>query len=460
VDIVTLRTSGLGDSTYLVSHDGMGFLVDPQRDVDRFLTAAAERDIELRWVFETHLHNDYISGAPEVARRSGADLVLPAAAGVAYRHVPAFHGEDLVAGDVAVRPLHTPGHTPEHTSYVVMIAGEPVAVFSGGSLLVGAAGRTDLLGPERARQLARLQFGSVRRLAALPEAVELFPTHGLGSFCTASMAEHANTTIGKERRDNPVLGHANADAFADGQLLGLSPYPSYYAHMGPANLLGPPALRQRAIPEIEPEQVRTMPDEVRLVDIRPRRVFAEGNIPGSIGIELSDTLGAWVGWLLPFNAPLVLVADADTDVDRAAVLLAQIGFDDIRGVLRGVARWEREGGPVQRHRVVGLRDVAEAIATGAVAQVLDVRAPDEWAGGHLDGAIHRYLPDLLAGPPEGLDPARPVWVVCDVGTRASMAANLLRQAGFEPVVLAGGGVPDLLTLLARRAGAPLGSLRL
>jgi hydroxyacylglutathione hydrolase len=449
VDVLTLRTPGLGDSTYLVSHEGVGFLVDPQRDVGRFLSAAAERDLELRWVFETHLHNDYVSGAPEAARRTGAELVLPAASGAAYAHVPAFHGEDLTAGPLTVRPLHTPGHTPEHTSYLLLIDGEPAAVFSGGSLLVGAAGRTDLLGPERARQLARLQHGSCQRLAALPEDVALYPTHGLGSFCTASLAEHISSTIGAERTGNPVLAHPGADAFADAQLAGLGPYPTYYAHMGPANLLGPAPLPERDFPELSPAEVRGLGDEVHLVDIRPRREFAAGNIPGSLGVELSDLLGTWVGWLLPFNAPLVLVAGEDSDVAQAAVLLAQVGFDDVRGVLRGIDAWRRDGGPLQEHRVVGLKEMVTAMQAGDVDQVLDVRAPDEWADGHLEGSVHRYLPDLAAGPPEGLDPSRPVWVVCDIGTRSSTAANLVRRHGFEPVVLAGGGVPDLQTLLAR-----------
>jgi hydroxyacylglutathione hydrolase len=453
VDVLTLRTPGLGDSTYLVSHDGLGLLIDPQRDVDRFLTAAADRDVELRWVLETHLHNDYVSGAPEAARRSGAELVMPAASGAAYAHVPAFHGEELTAGDLAVRPLHTPGHTPEHTSYLVLIDGEPVAVFSGGSLLVGAAGRSDLLGPERARQLARLQYSSVQRLAALPEPVELYPTHGLGSFCTASMAEHTSSTIGAERTGNPVLAFPDADAFADAQLAGLTPYPTYYAHMGPANLLGPPPLPDTSVPELTPAEVQDLRDGVHLVDIRPRRTFAAGNIPGSIGVELSDVLGTWVGWLLPFNAPVVLVADDDTDVEQAAVLLAQVGFDDVRGVLRDLDGWAAQVEALQQHRVVGLRDIVAAIESGEARQILDVRAPDEWAEGHLDGSIHRYLPDLVAGVPAELDPSQPVWVVCDVGTRSSTAANLLRSRGLEPVVLAGGGVPDVLTLLARALAA-------
>lgn len=454
MDLRTIRTPGLGDSSYLLAHDSIGVLVDPQRDVDRFLAEAARADVELRWVMETHLHNDYISGALEVARRSGAELVLPAAAGAAYRHTPAFHGEDLVAGGLTLRPLHTPGHTPEHTSYLVFVNGEPLAVFSGGSLLVNAAGRTDLLGIERARQLARLQHGSLQRLMALPDDVALYPTHGLGSFCTASIAERASSTIGQERRENPALAHADPDDFADEQLAGLSPYPAYYAHMGPANLLGPRPLPSVGVRNLEPRQVRALGEQVHLVDIRPRRVFAEANIPGSLGVELSDTLGTWVGWLLPFNTPLVLVAEQDIHVEPALLELARVGFDDVRGVLRGLKAWRADGHPVQRHRIVNLREFVAALRDGTARQVLDVRAPDEWAASRLEQSVHAYLPDLVNGVPEDLDPAEPVWVACDVGTRASTAANLLRRHGFEPVVLAGGGIPDVLTLLARPVTIP------
>jgi hydroxyacylglutathione hydrolase len=168
MDVRSMRTPGLGDTTYLLSHDGVGMLVDPQRDIGRFLAAAGEAEVTIRWVLETHLHNDYLSGAVWAAKESGAELVAPAGVG-AYPHTPAYHGEDLIAGPLAVRPLHTPGHTPEHTSYLVLIDWEPVAVFTGGSLLAGAAGRTDLLGADRAHQLARLQYGSLQRLGALPD---------------------------------------------------------------------------------------------------------------------------------------------------------------------------------------------------------------------------------------------------------------------------------------------------
>ena len=243
MEIQTFRTPGLGDTSYLLTHEGRGVLVDPQRDIDRFLDAAAAQDVELRFVLETHLHNDYVSGAPQAALRTGAELVLPAAAAPAYRSTPAFHGEDLDGGHgLVVRPLHTPGHTPEHTSYVVLIDGEPVGVFSGGSLLVGSAGRPDLLGPERAETLGRLQHGSIQRLARLPEHLDLFPTHGQGSFCSATGSAKYTSTIGEQRRENPMLQHGTPDELAAALLADPMPIPAFYEHMGPANTFGVPAL--------------------------------------------------------------------------------------------------------------------------------------------------------------------------------------------------------------------------
>ena len=200
MDVKTIRTPGLGDTTYLLSHNGQSVVVDPQRDVDRFLEAASADGVRIRYVLETHVHNDYVSGGRELARRAQAELVLPAGAGVAFEHTPAFHLEDLGDDGLVVRPIHTPGHTPEHVSYLVLIDGQPAALFSGGSLLVGSAGRPDLLGTERAHQFAIAQFRSMQRLASLPDELDLYPTHGEGSFCSASSAGRTTSTIGMEKR--------------------------------------------------------------------------------------------------------------------------------------------------------------------------------------------------------------------------------------------------------------------
>src|SRR5689334_11268926 len=241
MEIHSFRTPGLGDQTYLLEHDGLGVLIDPQRDVERFLAGVRERDVQLRWVLDTHLHNDYVSGAEAAARATGAELVLPAAAAQAYRATPAFHLEDLTGErGLSIRPIHTPGHTPEHTSYLVLVDGEGVALFSGGSLLVGSAGRPDLFGPERADTLARLQFLSINRLAQLPPQLELFPTHGAGSFCTASGASSYTSTIGDEVRDNPLLQLETAEELSEELRRSPMPVPGFYRHMAPANTYGVP----------------------------------------------------------------------------------------------------------------------------------------------------------------------------------------------------------------------------
>ena len=442
MELRTIRTPGLGDNSFVLAHDGLGVLVDPQRDVERFLAVASELDVELRWVLETHLHNDYVSGGRDAAARSGAELVLPAGAVAPFRHTPAFHGEDLVEGSLAIRPLHTPGHTPEHTSYLVLIEGEPVAVFSGGSLLVGSAGRSDLLGADRAIELARAQHRSVHRLASLPAAVRLLPTHGEGSFCTASGAGRTTSTIGAELASNPVLAHPDEEAFIAAQLTGLEPYPSYYARMGPINLAGPTPMPPTGVPTLDLESFDALADDVEVIDLRDRRAFAAGHIDGALGIELSDEFGVWVGWVVPFDAPIALVVDEGSDVTEAVTQLGRIGYDRVEGTIK-MGQWTRAGRPVRSYRTTTVEQAGARLARESL-QVLDVRAPSEWAAGHLAGSLHRYLPDLATAPPPELDPRRPTWTVCASGYRSTIAAGLLERHGHPPVVLDAGGVPDLL----------------
>ena len=447
MQIEAFRTDGLGDSTYLLTHDGGGVVVDPQRDVERFERAIADAGVRLTYVLETHIHNDYVSGGRDLARRTAARLVLPAAAGVAFDHLPAFHNEELPGGPVVIRPLHTPGHTPEHMSYVILAEGEIVAVFSGGSLLVGSAGRTDLLGDDRACQLARLQYGSVQRLAGLPDETGLYPTHGEGSFCTASGAGRSVSTIGMERRTNPVLAYPDGDAFVAGQLAGLQPFPSYYARMGPINLMGPEPLPS---PELDVLDPSGLPDEARLVDIRPGAAYAAGHIPGSLGLEMSDQVAVWAGWLLPFDSPVVLVAEPGQNVEEVARQFGRIGFDSVLGVVYGVSDWAQAGGTPASFDIRTTGELAVAIAAGEDPQVLDVRSPGEWEECHLEESFYRYVPDLKDGLPEGLDRSREVWVTCGSGYRAFVASAFLEAAGLRVVVVTPGGVPDVLERLSRK----------
>ena len=452
MQIERFPTPGLGDHTYLLAHDGLGVVIDPQRDIERFRDAAAAANVEVRAVVETHLHNDYVSGGPQLALHAGADLVLPAAAGATYRYRPAFHGEAIELGsDLTLLPWHTPGHTPEHTSYVVLIGGEPVAVFTGGSLLVGSAGRTDLLGEQRADQLARLQHGSLQRLAGLPGGVGVYPTHGEGSFCAATGADRTVSDIDTERSLNPALAHDDPDGFARWQRQGLQPYPAYYARMGPANLAGGGPMPDPATPTLDVDAIDRLADRVELIDIRERHDAAEGHIPGSHLVSLGEDFGVWAGWLIDLDAPVALVADAGDDVTDAVVQLGRIGIDDVRGVLP-IDAWRRAGRPLASMKTASVDEVAGAISTESTDRVLDVRSPGEAAAEGLPGAVHRYVPDLAgdAGRWLPLDPEP--YVVCASGRRAAIAAGLLARRGYRPVAVLDGGVAEVLAARPSQPG--------
>ncbi|GMQ85873.1 MAG: MBL fold metallo-hydrolase [Acidimicrobiia bacterium] len=432
--ISSIRTAGLGDTSYVVAHEGVGLVIDPQRDLDRFETELESVEAELGLVLETHLHNDYLSGGRYLAKNHAAPYVLPAASGAAFAYTPAFHHEDLSVGALTVRPIHTPGHTPEHTSYLVLVDGVQAALFSGGSLLVGSAGRTDLLGADRARQLARLQYQSVTRLAGLGDEVELYPTHGEGSFCASTAAGRSASTIGIERRTNPVLQHDNADEFADSLLSGLAPYPSYYSHMGTMNLLGPPPEPDHALPRLA---VGDIPEEATVIDIRSKAEFASGHLAGSIGIPTRDDTGVWTGWIVAFGTPIVLVAGTNQDATEISVQLARIGYDDVLGVVTDLGETE-----LVSYRTVDVGEFVDALDAGGL-QMIDVRSHAEWETGHVEGSKHRYLP-YIPGSPLGLDRDREMWIACESGQRATIAAGLVEEAGYRPVVLSEGGVPEIL----------------
>ncbi len=429
--IEAIRTASLGDTSYVLAHDGTGIVVDPQRDIRRFRDAIERLEITVTHVLDTHIHNDYLSGAPALAGEYGADLVLPAGAGAAYQFVPAFHHEDIKGdGALTIRPIHTPGHTPEHTSYLVLIDGSPAAVFTGGSLLVGSAGRSDLLGIEFAESLARLQYLSVNRLAELPGEVEVLPTHGAGSFCTASgSAGGGGSTVAAELRSNPVLQHSDADAFVAAQLSGLAPYPDYYAAMAPINRRNPGVIDSVVVPLVPASLVDL---DGWIIDLRPRDRYLAGHLPGSLGIEWGSSFTPWAGWLVPFGAPIHLVLDPLQNPVWAATELGRIGYE-VSGATTDLTRVELVTG-----RRGSVADMAEALEAGKT--VVDVRDPNEWEAAHAVGTVHRYVPDLRHDIP-GNDE---VWLVCASGFRAAIAAGLVERAGRTPVTVSDGGVAGLL----------------
>ena len=449
MDLEVFITPELGDASYLVASGGRAAIVDPQRDAWRFLAVAERRGWRVGHVLETHVHNDYVSGAHEVRAATGATIVVPARGGYAFDHAPADEGTEIGVGDLTLVARATPGHTPEHLAWEVAGAAPaaPVAVFSGGSLLVGSSGRTDLLGRDQTAELTTAQYRTLRRLAELPDATRVLPTHGAGSFCSAGpVAGGRVTTIGAERLANPAFVAPSLEVFEEVALGSLGRYPDYYAHMAPLNRAGVPAVgRLPAIRSLSADAAAAaMHAGARIVDARSRTAFAAAHIRGSLNIELSSPLAAYVGWLLPFDSPVVLVAESAADVEEAALQLFRIGWSSIRGALTGgIDAWAASSREVSSYATLGIEDLRAEIRGGGQPHVLDVRQPVEWRDGTVQGSDTIFVADL----PERLGDLAPtgeLTVVCKSGQRSAIAASILDGAGIPVRVVAEGGVPDWL----------------
>jgi hydroxyacylglutathione hydrolase len=434
-DIVTLETPGLGDRSYLVTDGTVAAVVDPQRDIDRILELVDGADLDITHVLETHIHNDYVTGGLELARKRDAAYVVAGDESVAYERAPVAGGDEITIGDMTFRALDTPGHTPLHLSYVALHGGRARAVFTGGSMLFGSVGRTDLLGHELTDELTRAQWRSVRRLAAeLEPSVEVCPTHGFGSFCSSSAGPPRDSgRIADQRSSNLALLIDDEDEFVEHLLKGLTAYPRYYSRMAPLNRSGPPPLDLSPPPELGPQDIKRLLQEGHsVVDVRGRADFAHAHLAGTVGIELGDSFATYVGWVLPWGSPLVLVGDSADHLEQAQRALARIGVDRLGGwATGGVAAYGREG-PLRSYRAVAWPELAAELARREVA-VLDVRRDDEWSEARIEGAIHIPLHDLERRVHELPDGA--IWTHCSVGFRASIAASLLDRAGVEVVLV-------------------------
>ncbi len=458
MQLESFLTRGLGDTSYLLASGDQAVIVDPQRDIRPVLAAARARDLHVIYAVETHLHNDYVSGATELRMAIGAAIAGPARADYAFPFEPLAEADELSLGTLRIVAAETPGHTPEHLSYLVYEgdAEEPTAAFTGGSLIVGSAGRTDLLGPEASLELTRAQHRSLNRLSALPDQTLVLPTHGAGSFCSSSPpGEERTSTIGRERTTNPVLadGDMDEETFVERRLTGLLAYPSYYAHIAPINRAGPRVYGDVPMPpDLSPSHAAERVEAgAWIVDGRDRRAFAAGHIPGSISIELDDSFASYVGWIVPFGAPIVLVLPEDRPeheaAAEAATQLFRIGYEAIDGYLQGgVDAWVEAGLPMRSYPVASIDEVATAVGEER-ARVLDVRQQTEWDEGHLEGSTHMFVGDVNARLRD-IPRDREVWTVCASGHRAAMAASLLDRDGVPVRLVTPGGVTDLLARIS------------
>ncbi|MGP4056448.1 MBL fold metallo-hydrolase [Mycobacterium sp. 4D054] len=434
MDVAIIETSGLGDRSYLISADGTAVVVDPQRDIDRVLDLARERAVRITHVLETHIHNDYVTGGLELSRVTGAEYVVPAGDDVGYRRRAVSDGDVVDAGPVRLQVMHTPGHTHHHVSYVARDSGDSVVgVFTGGSMLHGTTGRTDLLGAEHTQELSHAQFHSVRRLAAeLPDTTQVYPTHGFGSFCSATPASGDSSTIADQRQTNPALTQ-DEQSYVDELIAGLGAYPAYYAHMGVINTAGPQPV-DLSLPEpVDPDELRRRIEAREwVVDLRNRTAFAAGHLGGTLGFELSDSFVTYLGWLYSWGSPLTLIGDEVDQIADARRELARIGVDNLTGSAVGDIGALAAGTPLRSYRVADFAALGEA-NRGQRPAVLDVRQSGEFAEGHIPGAVNIPLHELskrLQDVPDG-----EVWVHCASGYRSSIAASMIDRPGRTVVLV-------------------------
>ncbi|WP_371100604.1 rhodanese-like domain-containing protein [Streptomyces sp. PU_AKi4] len=432
----TLELEGLGNRSYLAGGPDAAVVVDPPRDIDQVIAAAAKRGVRIAYVAETHVHNDYVTGGLELARVTGAAYLIPAGAHVSFAHAPVADGDTVTVDEgLVLRAIATPGHTPHHTSYVLEEDGRGVAAFTGGSLLIGTVGRPDLVEPRLTEELARAQHASAHRLAdELDDEVPVLPTHGFGSFCSSAQAEGDATTIGKERETNDAL-NLDVDTFVARTLAGLDDVPAYYAHMGPANAAGPVPVDLTPPRRADAEEIAArLAAGEWVVDLRNRVAFAEGHVAGSFNFEGEGKLATYLAWLIPWGRPVTLLADTPRQIAVAQRELARVGIDRPAAAATGdPADWIRTGRQLASFPRARFADLADVRARGEDVVVLDVRRNSERAGGHIDGSVHIPVHELhsrIGEVPDGT-----VWVHCAGGMRAAIAASLLDAADRDVVAV-------------------------
>lgn len=431
-DLVSpLVDEGLGNSSYLVDLGaGRALAIDPSRDLRLLDRAAARRGLSVAAVAETHLHADFLSGSTRLAARDGARVFGGAAGDREFPHTPLADGAEVDLGGLVIQAWTTPGHAADHLAYLLLDADRVRGVFTGGSLLVGTVARTDLAGADHAEPLARAQFHSLRRLAALPDDTPVYPTHGAGSFCAAPSGAERTSTIGREKATNPLLRMDDEDEFVDALLAGLGTFPSYFRRLADLNRRGPAVPSGGGLPALAvPAVLALLRNGADLIDVRPVRDYTAAHIPGSLALALRPAFATWLGWLGPNpQTPLVIVRTADQDPEEILWQARKIGYDNLIGELDGgIKVWQKAGQPLASTALLSPDEVDRS-------RLVDVRQAAEYAAGHVPHARHIELGALAeADLPRGR-----LALMCAHGERAATGASVLERAGRNVGILLGG----------------------
>jgi glyoxylase-like metal-dependent hydrolase (beta-lactamase superfamily II)/rhodanese-related sulfurtransferase len=433
----------LAHASYMIGSNGEAAVVDPQRDVDIYLKAAEEQNLKIRCIFETHLHADFVSGHKELAARTGAKIYIGARANAEFPHVPLTDGVEVSLGDVRIRALETPGHTPESMCFVVTESSQPTMVFTGDTLFIGDVGRPDLSPSHSPEELAGLLYDSLHeKLLALPDEVKVYPAHGAGSLCGRAMRAEKSSTIGTERLTNYALQIASREEFISQLTTNLPARPDYFLEDAEINRSGASTLTELPpLSALSPADVQTLLQQgANVLDVRPGDVFAAAHVPGSVCIALSGQFASWAGGIFGIHSKPVLVGESDAEIEEARLRLARVGIEDLRGYLAGgLAAWQKAGLPVASTPQISPKELQQRLQAGTLRSddVVDVRREGEWQAGHISGVPCRPLDSFARGLPS--IGANPVAVHCKSGYRSMIACSLLERGGHSNVMNVAGG---------------------
>jgi glyoxylase-like metal-dependent hydrolase (beta-lactamase superfamily II)/rhodanese-related sulfurtransferase len=437
----------LAHASYLIGSDGEAAVVDPQRDVDQYIEEARQQGMKIKYVVETHLHADFVSGHHELADRTGAKIVFGAKAGVTFDHVDVRDGDVLKIGRAGVRILETPGHTPESISLLLGDpddSGAPMKVLTGDTLFIGDVGRPDLAGGKgySAEQMAGMLYDSLHeKLMTLPDQTEVYPAHGAGSMCGRNISKDTSSTIGQQRQFNYALKLMSKAEFVQMMTTDLPEAPAYFSEDAEMNRTGAPNLKELPPPaELTPLEFKRLADLGHLVlDVRPAAQFGNGHVPGALNIALSGQFASWAGTLVKRGTPILLVAEEQEGIDEAVQRLARVGIESVRGFLGGgMYAWDKAGERVQVIPQMPVDELRQQIDEGAELQLLDVRRPSEYSGGHAPGFANVPLPHLEERLAE-FDLSKPIAVMCQGGYRSSAGTSILAKHGFQQIFNVVGG---------------------